>query len=645
MTSNAVIYTRVSSEKQVEGYSLESQEELCREFAAQRAYTVVDVISDVITGERLERPGLNRLFDLVSVADVRHVIVLNLERLTRGGPAHYAMIAAQLETQGAALEIVTGGYDSSSPEGMLAAQIQSTIAWYDNQMRRERTLRGRVQSARNGNVLVSARPPYGYTVQDGALVIDAAEAAVAQRIFAWAGEGVSAREITRRLCAEQIPTRADGYHPMRKKYDAGVWSKSTVGKILRNPTYIGVWAYGKTKTVRTQGKVRLRPQPVENHIPVAVPALVDAALFVLVQAQLSGRRLAGGSSAPPDALLQGRVFCACGRVCALDWRRSYWTYRCQSRSGAHWEEPCTSKTYERTALVDAAVWQTISAQLLDPGRLTAALAAWRSLQEPATADDRNMLQAALDAQRAVGRKLTVLLDRMLEEGDAAAGMAEDRQALMREHSRLEAEIAARRRYLASMLLGDEQENALLAVAERLRRGLAATDPAIQRRVLDLLQVRVQIVAKQRAHIEVLLPFDVDTVTWARPAPVRRREASDAAKGAESRNENENGIATIVLEHYGRRHTPPPAPAWHVPALSRRGNPPGRSLPGHRRIAACARGGRWPDARTGGRRCRPASARGRRRRLRPGPLRPRHWRARRGGGSPACAPRRPWATRR
>jgi len=42
----AVIYLRVSSEEQVENYSLNTQEDICRKEADKRGYQIVDVFSE-----------------------------------------------------------------------------------------------------------------------------------------------------------------------------------------------------------------------------------------------------------------------------------------------------------------------------------------------------------------------------------------------------------------------------------------------------------------------------------------------------------------------------------------------------------------------------------------------------------------------
>ncbi len=55
----AAIYPRVSGTKQEEGYSLETQDEACRRYAAERGYDVTAVYREVHTGIELwERPQL-----------------------------------------------------------------------------------------------------------------------------------------------------------------------------------------------------------------------------------------------------------------------------------------------------------------------------------------------------------------------------------------------------------------------------------------------------------------------------------------------------------------------------------------------------------------------------------------------------------
>jgi DNA invertase Pin-like site-specific DNA recombinase len=57
MKTQVIIYVRISTEHQSDGYSLTSQEELCRAYAVTQGYGVAGVYQDIHSGEDLDRPG------------------------------------------------------------------------------------------------------------------------------------------------------------------------------------------------------------------------------------------------------------------------------------------------------------------------------------------------------------------------------------------------------------------------------------------------------------------------------------------------------------------------------------------------------------------------------------------------------------
>src|SRR2546426_74829 len=83
----AIIYIRVSSEEQVENFSLKTQEEICRRDAKYKGYEVAEVFREEgksaknITG----RPELLRLLDYCrkNKKEVKGVFVYRLDRLSR----------------------------------------------------------------------------------------------------------------------------------------------------------------------------------------------------------------------------------------------------------------------------------------------------------------------------------------------------------------------------------------------------------------------------------------------------------------------------------------------------------------------------------------------------------------------------------
>src|SRR5215211_1544266 len=58
-TTRAHVYCRVSSQGQEDGYSLDTQERACRDYAAQRGLTIASVAREVWSGGDRHRPELD----------------------------------------------------------------------------------------------------------------------------------------------------------------------------------------------------------------------------------------------------------------------------------------------------------------------------------------------------------------------------------------------------------------------------------------------------------------------------------------------------------------------------------------------------------------------------------------------------------
>ena len=78
------IYTRLSNDDDPERDSLQNQERICREFAAQRGDHIVGLSSDDnISGMNFSRRGLSRLTAAVEAGGLDGVVVKDLSRLGR----------------------------------------------------------------------------------------------------------------------------------------------------------------------------------------------------------------------------------------------------------------------------------------------------------------------------------------------------------------------------------------------------------------------------------------------------------------------------------------------------------------------------------------------------------------------------------
>ena len=84
--TRAALYLRVSTTRQEEGYSLETQEAGCRAYAAQHGLDVDEahVYQEVFTGVELwERPQLTRLREAIHRQQIDAVICYAIDRLAR----------------------------------------------------------------------------------------------------------------------------------------------------------------------------------------------------------------------------------------------------------------------------------------------------------------------------------------------------------------------------------------------------------------------------------------------------------------------------------------------------------------------------------------------------------------------------------
>src|SRR5256886_11119151 len=165
--------------------------------------------------------------------------------------------------------------------------------------------------------------------------------------------------------------------------------------MLKNAAYKGTAAFGKTSVEPLRPRLRaqrgrpMQPKravstqdvPREKWMSIAVPALIDEALFEAVQEQLrENQQRARIGQRGARYLLQGWLVCACcgyafyGKPISPSARkgnpRSYAYYRCIGSDAYRFGgmRLCWNKQL-RTDLVDEAVWNEVCKLLEDPTRL------------------------------------------------------------------------------------------------------------------------------------------------------------------------------------------------------------------------------------------------------------------------------------
>jgi site-specific DNA recombinase len=502
----AILYARVSTDEQARsGYSLAQQLEALRDYAAREGYEVLEEVSDPgQSGASLERPGMDRVRDLVAAGGVSVVLAQDRDRFARE-PAYHYLLRREFEEYGTKIRALNDRGDES-PEGELTDGILDQLAKYERAKTAERSRRGKLRKAREGKVVANNSVDYGFkynATRDG-YEVDEGTMPTVRRIFRMVGlEGYSLRKIKQRFEAEGLPT------PGGKRY----WSETFVREVVKDDVYrphsfeeikalvtpevaarldpdtsYGIWWFNRQrhtfkqtavntsegKVYRKQKKTVNKPQNEWIAVPVpdaAIPReIVDAARGIIKnnrRASSAGRRF--------WELSGGILYCSgCGRQMVQHSSTNGWTqdgkrhfyYRCRQR-WRHGRDACRNHKMHRADGAEARVWDMISALLKEPEQLRADLDRMIELERRSMRSDPDREQETwLDKLTEVDRKRAryqemaaddlITFDELrarLAELDNTRSVAERELQALRSHKELVDKLEADRDSLLDSLTG------------------------------------------------------------------------------------------------------------------------------------------------------------------------------------------------
>ena len=143
----ALVYSRVSTDAQErDGTSLDTQERACVEYAQAKSWVVAETIKDTASGSNLDRPGIERVRQMLSQGFVDVVLAYAVDRLSRN-QIHIAVLLDDIEKVGAALEFVTEDFENT-PVGRLILNVRAFAGEVEREKIAERTMRGKLERAR-----------------------------------------------------------------------------------------------------------------------------------------------------------------------------------------------------------------------------------------------------------------------------------------------------------------------------------------------------------------------------------------------------------------------------------------------------------------------------------------------------------------
>src|SRR4030095_11004625 len=147
----AILYARVSTDEQARsGYSLAQQIEALRAYASREGYGVLEEVTDAgQSGASRERPGMDRVRDLVATGGVAVVLAQDRDRFARE-PAYHYLLRREFEEHGTRLRALNDRGDDS-PEGELTDGVLDQLAKYERAKIGARSRRGQAHEGRAGH--------------------------------------------------------------------------------------------------------------------------------------------------------------------------------------------------------------------------------------------------------------------------------------------------------------------------------------------------------------------------------------------------------------------------------------------------------------------------------------------------------------
>lgn len=261
-------YIRVSTERQVEGYSIEGQITQIEQYCQFNGYELVDIYADRgISGKSMNRPELQRMLNDAKNGKLDCVMVYKTNRLARN-TSDLLTIVEELHRQNVEFFSLSERMEVKNSTGKLMLQILASFSEFEINTILENIYTGQRQRALEG--YYQGNLPLGYNnIPDNKkeLMINQHEANIVKYIFESYAKGHGYRKIANAL-------NHKGY--VTKK--GNPFSISAVTYILSNPFYIGKIQFAKYKDWNDKRRKGLNDKPViaeGKHTPIISQSLWD----------------------------------------------------------------------------------------------------------------------------------------------------------------------------------------------------------------------------------------------------------------------------------------------------------------------------------------------------------------------------------
>ena len=282
------------------------------EFAASHDIHIIETYYEVVSGESLyARPEMLRLLEDVEEGQYDAVLVMDLDRLSRGRMKDQGIILDAFRESGTLIVTPEKTYDLADDLDDELAEFKTFMSRREYKIINKRLRRGLKQTIRDGCYVANA--PYGYrkvTVdRKPTLEIYEPEAKFVRMMFQLYLQGYGCVSIARHV-------NALGAKPHR----SAEFTRNSVAHILRNPTFAGKIVWDQKTHIRKGARGNPKHVTIYNPrekwtiVDGLHPAIVSQDVYDQVQAIMAGRYIPSKRDGTVRSSLAGLVKCAnCGQ--------------------------------------------------------------------------------------------------------------------------------------------------------------------------------------------------------------------------------------------------------------------------------------------------------------------------------------------
>lgn len=242
-------YVRVSSREQAMfGYSLDEQERKIKEYVEiyyEKEVTVYSLYREEgESAKTLNRPKIIEIMNSIENNQFDVLIINNLDRLTRS-VVDMQVLLELFEAHNIKLISLKESIDTKHAQGRFFISMIALIAQWERETIADRAMRGKYESARQGNYS-KGTIPFGYEMKQGKgkkLTIREDQAAIIRRIFNSLASGTHTPYMLGKELRNEFP-------------EGNKWYEQSILDVVQNPIYYGTF--------------KMNDVIVENHTPPIV---------------------------------------------------------------------------------------------------------------------------------------------------------------------------------------------------------------------------------------------------------------------------------------------------------------------------------------------------------------------------------------